>query len=115
LSSDVSWFTAAAHDVSYNAIRLDSQGCESGGRHRGPHLGANPVAAMHRDFSKFFLTNEDRLTLRKWKNSAGIFYGLALLLLVSFVAIQSRPTGVPHQATASGSNTMAAIEKSRLH
>jgi hypothetical protein len=42
-------------------------------------------------------------------------HGLALLLLVSFVAIQSRSTGMPHQATASAANTMAAIDKSRLH
>jgi hypothetical protein len=70
---------------------------------------------MHRDFSKFAPTNEDRLTLRTWKNSSGMFYGLALLLLVSFVAIQSRPTGMPHKATASGANTMATIDKSRLH
>ena len=68
---------------------------------------------MYRDFSKYTPTNEDRLTLRKWKSSSGMLYGLALLLLASFVAIQSRPTG--HQATASGANTMAAIDKSRLH
>jgi hypothetical protein len=70
---------------------------------------------MHRDFGKYISTNDDRLTFRKWKNSLGIFFGLALLLLVSFVAIQSRSTGMPHQATASAANTMAAIDKSRLH
>jgi hypothetical protein len=70
---------------------------------------------MYRDFSKSTATNEDRLTLRKWKSSSGMLYGLALLLLVSFVAIQSRPTGMPQQATASGANTMAAIDKGRFH
>ena len=69
---------------------------------------------MHRDFSKYSPTNEDRLTLRKWKNSSGIFCGLGLLLLVSFVAIQNQPTGMPHKATASAANTIAAIDKSRV-
>jgi hypothetical protein len=70
---------------------------------------------MYRDFSKYTPTNEDRLILRKWKSSSGMLYGLALLLLVSFVAIQSRPTRMPHQATASDANMMAGIDKSRLH
>jgi hypothetical protein len=73
------------------------------------------VAAMHRDFSKYISTNDDRLTFRKWRNSYGLFYGLALLLLVSFVAVQSRSTGMPHQATASAANTTAAIDKGRFH
>jgi hypothetical protein len=76
---------------------------------------ANPVAQMHRDFSKYTPTHEDRLTLRKWKNSSGFLYGLGLLLLVSFVAVQNRQAGIPHKATASTANTMAAIDKTRLH
>lgn len=80
-----------------------------------PPLNANPVAAMHRDFSKGISTNEDMLTFRKWRNSLGLFYGLVLLLLVSFVAIESRPARAPHQATASAANTMAVIDKGRFH
>ena len=80
-----------------------------------PGVRANPVAAMHRDFSKDFPTNEDRLALRRWKNSAGMIYGLALLVLVGFVTIQNRPTGMPQKATASAANTMAAVDKSRFH
>jgi hypothetical protein len=70
---------------------------------------------MHRDFSKYISTNDDKLTFRKWKNSSGVLYGLALLLLVSFVAIQNRPTWMSHQATASAANTMVAIDKGRFH
>jgi hypothetical protein len=70
---------------------------------------------MHRDFSKYISTNDDRLTFRKWKSSSGMIYGMALLLLVSFAAIQSRSTGMPHQATASAANTTAAIDKGRFH
>ena len=75
----------------------------------------NPVAPMHRDFSKYMPTNEDRLTIRKWKNSLEIFYGLALLLLVSFVAVQNRQTGMPHDAAASAANTIVAIDKTQVH
>ena len=55
---------------------------------------------MHRDISKFIPTKEDRLTIRKWKNRLGIFHGLALLFLVSFVAVQNYATGMPHNAAA---------------
>jgi hypothetical protein len=70
---------------------------------------------MHRDFSKYISTNDDRLTFRKWRNSLGLFYGVVLLLLVSFVAIQNRSMGMPHQATASAANTMVVIDKGRFH
>ena len=68
---------------------------------------------MHRDFSSYISTDEDRLTFRKWVRGLAVFYGLIGLLVVSFVAVRNYQADISHNgaAAAPAANTMAAIKK----
>jgi hypothetical protein len=55
---------------------------------------------MHRDFSKFISTDDDRRTVRKWVFGTAIFYGLAGLIVVGSVAVRNHQTDVASTAAA---------------
>jgi len=72
---------------------------------------------MHRHFSEYISTDEDRLTFRKWMRGIAIFYGLIGLLVVSFVTVRNAQTDMSHNGAAAAptANTMTAINKTRAH
>ena len=75
---------------------------------------------MRRNFSGYNWgynwTDEDRLTIRKWKRSIAIFYGLIGLLVVGFVAGRNYQTDMPRNAAAAASaGTMTAINNNPAH
>jgi hypothetical protein len=71
---------------------------------------------MHRDFSEYISTDEDRLTFRKWLVGLGAFYGLSILLIVSLVAVRSHQTIMPHNvAVVAPAATTIAINNNRAH
>ena len=71
---------------------------------------------MHRDFSRYISTDEDRLTFRKWVRGLAIFYGLMGLLVVSFVAVRNYQTDMSHNAAAATpAAKMIAINNNHAH
>jgi len=70
---------------------------------------------MHRDFSRYISTDEDRLTFRKWVRGLAIFYGLMGLLVVSFVAVRNYQTDMSHNEAAAPAARMIAINNNGAH
>jgi hypothetical protein len=71
---------------------------------------------MHRDFSKYISTDEDRLTFRRWVRGLGIFYGLVAFVVGSFVAVRSYQIDTSHHAAAADpAATMIATNNNRAH
>jgi hypothetical protein len=74
------------------------------------------LTQMHHNFSGYNWTDEDRVTIRKWKRSFAIFYGLIGLLVVGFLAGGNYQTDMPRNAAAAASAaTMTAINNNPAH